>query len=252
MKNTEKFTEKAKHYEVGRPSYAQELIDCLYHNYNLNSQSIIADIGAGTGKLTKQLLQKGSRVIAVEPNDAMRSIAQQGLQEYDTIQIVNGTDVATTLSDQSIDVITVAQAFHWFDAALFQKECARILKANGKVFLIWNMRDENAPVNKETYEIFQKYCLNFYGFSGGIQQDDANITTFFHHDYVIEKFPNPLFFSKDTFLQRALSASYSLKDGDPQFEEYVQTLTALYDKYEKNGLLEVPNDSVAYIGTPFK
>ncbi len=251
MKNTEKFTEKAKHYEVGRPSYAQELIDFLYHNYNLNSQSIIADIGAGTGKLTKQLLQKGSRLIAVEPNDAMRSIAQQALQDYDTIQIVNGTDVATTLSDQSIDVITVAQAFHWFDAALFQKECARILKANGKVFLIWNMRDENAPVNKETYEIFQKYCSNFYGFSGGIQQDDANITTFFHHDYVIEKFPNPLFFSKETFLQRALSASYSLKDGDPQFEEYVQTLTALYDKYEKNGLLEVPNDSVAYIGTPF-
>ncbi len=252
MKPTDKFTGKAQHYEAGRPSYAQALIDSFYHNYGLSAESVIADIGSGTGKLTKQLLQRGSRVMAVEPNDDMRNIAQRELQHYDSLQIVNGADADTTLPHDSVDAITVAQAFHWFDPSAFQKECVRILKKSGRVFLIWNMRDESAPINKETYAIFKKYCPDFYGFSGGIQDDDVTIATFFNNNYVIEKYPNPLYFSKETFLQRCLSASYSLKKGDAQFEAYVNELASLFEKFAQKDVLEVPNDCVAYIGTPFK
>ncbi|MEO4053951.1 class I SAM-dependent methyltransferase [Solibacillus sp. CAU 1738] len=251
MKPTNKFTGKAQHYEAGRPSYAQALLDSVYTNYGLTSQSVIADIGSGTGKLTKQLLQRGSRVIAVEPNDDMRNTAQQELQQYTTLQIVKGSDAATTLPNESVDAITVAQAFHWFDPTAFQKECARILKPKGRVFLIWNMRDEKAAINKETYAIFKKYCPDFYGFSGGIQQEDASIATFFNNNFVVEKYPNPLYFTKETFLQRCLSGSYSLKKGDPQFEAYINELTGLFEKFAINDVVEVSNDSVAYIGTPF-
>lgn len=251
MKPTDKFTGKAQHYEAGRPSYPQSLLDSLYNNYGLSADSVIADIGSGTGKLTKQLLQRGSHVIAVEPNDDMRNAAQQALQQYTTLQIVKGSDAATTLPNNSVDAITVAQAFHWFDPSAFHKECTRILKKNGRVFLIWNMRDENAPINKETYAIFKKYCPNFYGFSGGIQQNDATIATFFNNDYVVEKYPNPLYFSKETFLQRCLSGSYSLKKGDTHFEAYANELTVMFEKFAINNVVEVPNDCVAYIGTPF-
>ena len=170
MKNTEKFTQQSKHYETGRPSYAAELLHYLFKEH-LSKQDVIADIGAGTGKLTKPLLQRGNRVIAVEPNDAMRQVAQETLKDFDRAQFVKGTDSNTTLPNESIDAITVAQAFHWFDVDAFKKECKRILKPNGKVFLIWNMRDEQAGINKKNFEIFQKYCINFGGFSGGIMKN---------------------------------------------------------------------------------
>lgn len=250
MKNSEKFTGKAQYYEVGRPSYAHELVDCFYSRYGLTPNSVIADIGSGTGKLTKQLLQRGSYVIAVEPNSDMRNIAQKALQQYDTLQIVNGSDAATTLDDESVNAITVAQAFHWFDALAFQKECARILKEGGYVFLIWNMRDIEAPINKETYYIFKKYCPNFYGFSGGVQDEDSRISTFFNNQFVVEKFPNPLYYSKETFLQRCLSASYSLNSDDAQYEAYLNDLTELFDRFAQEDVVEVPNNSVAYIGRP--
>ncbi len=247
MKNTEKFTQQSKHYDVGRPSYALELLQFLFKEH-LSEQDVIADIGAGTGKLTKPLLEHGNRVIAVEPNDAMRQVAQETLRDYDRAQFVKGTDSNTTLPNESIDAITVAQAFHWFDAHAFQKECKRILKPHGKVFLIWNMRDEQADINKKNFEIFQKYCVNFGGFSGGTVKNDDRIPQFFNGEYEVKAFANPLYYTKETFIKRALSASYSLQDGDEHFETYLQQLHALFDQFEQSGIVEVPNETVVYYG----
>ena len=247
MKNTDKFTQQSKHYESGRPSYAPELIQFLFKEH-LSEQAIISDIGAGTGKLTKPLLENGNRVIAVEPNDAMRQVAQETLKDFDHAHFVKGTDADTTLPNESIDAITVAQAFHWFDIHAFQKECKRILKPQGNVFLIWNMRDEDADINKKNFEIFQKYCVNFGGFSGGIMKSDERMPLFFNGNYEVKAFANPLYYTKETFIKRALSASYSLQDGDEQFEAYLQELTTLFDQYEQSGVIEVPNETVVFFG----
>ena len=247
MKNTEKFTQQSKHYDVGRPSYSPELLHFLFKEH-LSVQAIIADIGAGTGKLTKPLLEQGNRVIAVEPNDAMRQVAQETLKGFERAQFVKGTDSDTTLANESVDAITVAQAFHWFDVHAFQKESKRILKPHGKVFLIWNMRDEEADINKKNFEIFQTYCPNFVGFSGGIMKNDERIPLFFNGEFEVKAFTNPLFYTKETFIKRALSASYSLQDGDEHFEPYLQQLHSLFDQYEQNGIVEVPNETVVYYG----
>ncbi|MCH7321968.1 class I SAM-dependent methyltransferase [Solibacillus sp. MA9] len=248
MKYIDKFTGKAQHYNQGRPSYAPELIDDLYKNGYLTPHSIVADIGAGTGKFTEQILQMGNTVFAVEPNNDMRAVLTERFQYFDTLIILNGTDEATSLADHSVDAITVAQAFHWFDIEKFKQECTRILKPNGLVILIWNMRDEASPVNQETYRIFQKYCSNFTGFSGGIKRNDEQISAFFDGDFFVKSFSNHLYYSKDDFIARSLSASYSLKQGDELFEDYLQELTNLYNQFVVNGVLEVPNNSVAYIG----
>lgn len=247
MNNTEKFSGRAEVYTDGRPSYAQELIECLYQKYGFTERSVIADIGSGTGKLAKQLLDRGSSVFGVEPNRDMRNIAEKELCGYENFISVDGTAGATNLDPESVDFITVAQAFHWFDVNEFKSECKRILRKNGKIVLIWNTRDMVCGVNRDSYDIFTRYCPNFKGFGGGIKKDDARIVEFFNGIYEREIFKNPLYFDREKFISRSLSGSYSLKKGDVRFEEYLEELNQLFDKYAENDILKMGNDTVAYI-----
>ncbi|MNJ66661.1 hypothetical protein D3C77_627540 [compost metagenome] len=131
-------------------------------------------------------------------------------------------------------------------------ECSRILKPHGKVVLIWNMRDLDDEVNKMNYQIFKKYCPNFYGFSSGMKDDETKIYDFFDGHVHTERFSNPLSFTKDTFIQRCLSASYSLRAGDEHYEAYVEELANLFDNYAVNDMMIVANYTEAYIGEVFK
>lgn len=249
MDATKKFDGIAKVYTVSRPNYAIELIDYLYKNYGISKTSIIADIGSGTGKFAKHLLDRGSEVYCVEPNEDMRCIAEKELHEYLNFYSVKGDAENTTLDDSFVDYITTAQAFHWFDVNKFRQECSRIIKNNGKVFLIWNVRDNLDLINQELYNIYLEYCPDFKGFSGGIVHDDPRIKEFFNGQYDYVSFDNPLYFDKEKFIERSLSGSYSLKDGDKGYVEYIDAITSVFDKYSKNGIVTLGNKSVAYIGT---
>lgn len=248
MDATQEFSGLANVYTIGRPLYAAELIEVLCSRYGVSEESMIADIGSGTGKFAKQLLDKGFAVYGVEPNTDMRNIAMKELHEYAKFKSVNGTASETMLKDDSVSHITVAQAFHWFDGAEFKKECKRILHKDGFVVLIWNVRDMSNIVNQTSYEIFEKYCPKFKGFSGGMQKDDIQIQEFFDNHYEYMEFGNPLFYDKETFISRNLSGSYSLKQGDEGYREYLIELSDLFDKYADNGYLEMANNTVAYIG----
>ena len=248
MDSTQNFNGIANNYTIGRPAYAKEFIEHLYSQYGFSKDSIIADIGSGTGKFTKQLLDQGSFVYSVEPNDDMRNTAIQELHTYDNFRAVKGTAAETGLPAKSVDFITTAQAFHWFDVPLLKKECKRILKENGSVFLIWNLRDRSCKANQESFELYSKYCPNFKGFGGGIQKDDDRIKQFFDNDYQYMEYAHPLFYDKAKFISRSLSGSYSLKEGDPNYQEYFDALTALFEKHEKNGVLTMENKTVAYFG----
>ena len=248
MDNTKKFSNRAEDYTNGRPSYAQSFINMLYDELGFNENSVIADIGSGTGKLSKQLLEKGSKVFCVEPNDDMRRIAEKELSQFDKFISVNGTSSDTKLEDNSVDFITVAQAFHWFDADEFKKECKRILKDNGKVILIWNTRDLNSEFNKKSYSIYKKYCPEFKGYHGGMKDDDSRISDFFNGNCERISFENPLEFTKEKYIKRSLSASYSLKEGDKNFEQYLKELGNLFDSFAQNGIVLMKNNTVAYAG----
>lgn len=248
MDNTQKFSGRAQDYTRGRPGYPKELFDCLYEKYNFSDSSVVADIGAGTGKFSKYLLDMGNKVYLVEPNDDMRSAAQSELSGCKKAVFVNGSSEATTLDDSSVDFVTAAQAFHWFDAAKFKKECKRILKPDGKVVLIWNTRDMSSAFNVKSYEIYKQYCPDFKGYHGGMKDDDERISEFFNNNCNKIIFENPLIFTKDKFITRSLSASYSLKSGDENFDEYIQALEILFDEYSENGIVIMKNNTTAYIG----
>lgn len=238
-------------YAKFRPNYPKDFIDFLFTDLNLPKNCVFADIGAGTGILTKQLLEKGATVYAVEPNDDMRKVAENNLNKFSKFISVKGTAESTALSDNSIDIITVAQAFHWFDRQKFKKECQRILKPSGKVILIWNSRDSKSELVIENDSINRKYCPNFKGFSGGIRETNKedDFSDFFSGEYTVKVFPNPLSFSKESFVGRNLSASYALKENDVNYTAYVNELEELFDKHSKDNTVTMPNFTRSYIGT---
>jgi SAM-dependent methyltransferase len=248
MGNTEKFSGRAQDYTKGRPSYATEFIKMLRCDLKVNENTVVADIGSGTGKLSKQILDLGSKVFCVEPNKDMRKIAEKELSRYGNFVSVNGSSDFTTLDSNSVDVVTVAQAFHWFDVDKFKSECKRILKPNGKIILVWNTRDSNSVFNVESSEIYKKYCPNFKGYQGGMNDDDCRICELFDGDYKKVIFENPLEFTKEKFIMRSLSASYSIKNDDENYNEYIAELEKLFDKYSQNSIVIMPNNTVAYIG----
>ena len=127
-------------YVKYRPGYPKAFIDYLYSDVNFSRDSIIADIGSGTGILTTFLLDRGSRVVGVEPNKEMRRTAEILLEEYQKFVSICGTAENTSLTKNSVDFVICAQAFHWFDKSACKKEFQRILKPNGKAVLLWNKR----------------------------------------------------------------------------------------------------------------
>lgn len=252
MNSTKAFDGLASIYAKGRSAYADRFIDDLYNKFGITADSIIADIGSGTGKFAKQIIQKGFFVYCVEPNDDMRNQAIKELDKYSDHQCIAGSAENTGLKEHSVDCVTTAQAFHWFNVKLFKEECIRILKPGGKIFLIWNLRDMGSEMNQKCFNIYKKYCLNFKGFGGGIQKDDIRIQKFFGDKYNYLEYDNPLFYDKETFINRSLSGSYSLKPGEEGFDEYIAELGALYDAYAVEGIISMPNKTVVYFGVSDK
>lgn len=129
------FGSAAAAYERGRPSYPPEAIDWLLP---AGARDVL-DLGAGTGKLTTRLVERGLDVVAVDPVQEMLELLRAALPETPALL---GTAESIPLPDNSVDAVLVAQAWHWFDPALAIAEVARVLRPGGRLGLVWNTRDE--------------------------------------------------------------------------------------------------------------
>ncbi len=132
----------AEAYERGRPGYAADLVEWLVAGLDLRPGRSVVDLAAGTGKLTRELVASGAEVVAVEPVEAMRDQFQRACPG---IPALEGTAEAIPLPDASVDAVTVAQAFHWFDPALALAEIARVLAPGGSLGIVFNERDRRVP-----------------------------------------------------------------------------------------------------------
>ena len=184
MDSKEKFTSKVSDYVKYRPKYPSEFINYLVNELGV-SRSVIADIGAGTGILTKLLAAKVKKIYAVEPNLNMRSACEGYCSEFENFVAVDGSAENTSLFDKSIDFITVAQAFHWFDRTKTKIEFQRILKTKGKVILVWNSRVAENEFIKENNELCRHICLEFNGFLAGAMLTLNHIVISLRMDTVI-------------------------------------------------------------------
>ena len=249
--NEQIFTGVGEIYAKFRPTYPAALIQYLCTEIGLNSNSVVADIGSGTGILTRLLLNIGARVYAVEPNEDMRKVAETTNQGNTNFISINSTAENTTLIEQSIDYITAAQSFHWFDQVCFKKECQRILKPNGKVILIWNRRDEASELVQAIDSISQKYCPQFSGSACGMRgaKTEDEYQDFFTGEYDTQIFPNDIFFDKERFIGLHQSASYRLNEDDKNYQNYIHALSDFFDLHSTNNKLILPNNACCYIGS---
>jgi SAM-dependent methyltransferase len=134
------FASTAEKYERGRPGYPQDLLDRLFAEIRIDRPRIL-DLGAGTGKLTRQLLAFG-HVTAVEPLPEMRAQLEAVVPGARSLA---GEAAAIPLADGSVDVVTVGQAYHWFDQDTANPEIARVLADGGYLVAMWSNDDDSVP-----------------------------------------------------------------------------------------------------------
>jgi SAM-dependent methyltransferase len=157
--------DRASHeYERGRPGYPADAVDYVSSETNAGEGEIVVDLGAGTGKLTAQLVARGLDVVAVEPLDEMRARLSEQLPE---VTALAGTAYDTGLASARAAAVTVAQAFHWFAGERALTEIARILRPRGRLILLWNRRDLENPVQASISRLISPYAKGAPSYASG-------------------------------------------------------------------------------------
>jgi len=146
--------EEALLYERGRPEYPESCRDLLTEQLGLAPGTWVADLAAGTGKLTRLLTATGAEVVAVEPMPGMRH--QLGLQAP-SARIVAARAERLPLRASALDVVTVAQAFHWFSVRPASAEIRRVLRPGGRLAIVTNRRHSPHPWLKEMWDVLARY-----------------------------------------------------------------------------------------------
>jgi len=243
MDSTQRFSDRAENYARFRPNYPEAFIRFL--SDRLPAPATIADIGSGTGILSRQLLGAGYTVLAVEPNGPMRLEAERRLGDEPGFHSVVGTAEATTLTDGAAQAVTCAQSFHWFDRARCRLEFERILREPGLVLLIWNERIREGSM-EEYDRILQDFAPE-YRTVGQRNLTDADIAEFFApaRSEVIY-FPHGQRLDGEAFIGRALSSSYVPNTGQPGHEAAMKKFRKFFDDHAVDGQIEFPYQTRVY------
>ena len=141
-------------YERSRPAYPAEAIDRLVQELEVTRSGLAMDLGAGTGKLTRLLVPTGATFVAVEPVEAMRRAFASAVPH---VPVVAGVAEALPFRDETFDAVVCAQAFHWFEGGRALPAIHRLLKPNGRLGLLWNVRDESVSWVRSLTEIITPY-----------------------------------------------------------------------------------------------
>jgi SAM-dependent methyltransferase len=149
------FDTAAKVYAAARPGYPRDGIDWMIEELGIDVGSPVLDLAAGTGKLTVELARRGLECIAVEPVEAMRA---ELMKVVPSATALDGTAESIPLADASVDAITVAQAFHWFDFDRALREMHRALRPSHRMALLWNLRDDSVDWVDQITQIIDPYA----------------------------------------------------------------------------------------------
>jgi SAM-dependent methyltransferase len=234
--STERFSSRVDNYTRYRPSYPEEVITLLKDKCGLSVHSVVADLGSGTGILTKMLLENGNFVYGVEPNKEMRVEAERQLLDYTKFISIPASAENTTLPANSVDIITAGQAFHWFDINKAREEFARILKPQGWLVLVWNTRQEDSTPFLKAYEqLLRTYSDDYLNVRHKRPELDAGSPFFQEWNHNLATFNNRQLFDFEGLKGRLLSSSYSPEPGNPQYEPMIAKLHEIFDKYKING-----------------
>lgn len=250
MKNsTKRFSKTVQDYIKYRPSYPKEVLDVMVQECGLTKKSIIADVGSGTGFLSKLFLDNGNKVYGIEPNQEMREAAEAYLIDYSNFFSLNGAAEATELPDSSVDFVMAGTAFHWFDIPKSKIEFKRILKSPGTVLLVWNVRNTEQSNLMDDYEKLITHYGTDYQESNAKKFDKFALDGFFDSGKMnTSEFKNSQRFDWTGTQGRLLSTSYCPRPGDKNYNEIMASLKKIFDKYQVDGMVEFLYTTKLYYG----
>ena len=245
---TQRFSSRVDNYVRYRPGYPAEVLDLLEKECGLSADSVIADIAFGTGIFTQVLLDNGNRVFGVEPNAEMRRAGEQFLRSYPRFTSVAGTAEATTLPDHTVDLVTAAQAAHWFHREKARREFVRILKPGGWCVLLWNeRRTDSTPFLREYEQLLLTYGTDYQEVRH--ERTTAEIADFFA--------PSP-FRSRALEMRqdvdyaglegRLLSSSYTPMPDHANYEPMLRELRRIFDAHQVNDRVSLEYNTLVYYG----
>lgn len=243
-----RFSNRVDDYVRYRPGYPPGVVDLLVSECGLTSDSVVADVGSGTGILSELFLKNGNRVFGVEPNLPMREAGEALLASYPKFVSVDGSAENTTLSDKSVDLVTAAQAFHWFDQKRARAEFARILKPNGPVALLWNeRRTDSTPFLRDYETLLLKYGTDYKD----VRHEnvyDVIAALFAPAEFSLKSFANQQVFDFAGARGRTLSSSYLPAPIDEGFVPMLEELRAIFDRHQNGGQVVFEYDTRVYFG----
>ncbi len=249
MDSLNRFSNRVDNYIKFRPNYPAEIISFLSKNGILNQQSVIADIGSGTGISSELFLKQGNKVFGVEPNKEMREASNRLLKGCSSFESLDATAENTLLEDNSINLIIAGQAFHWFDKEKCKAEFKRILKPNGTVVLMWNDRKTDSTHFLQAYEDFIKMFATDYLQVNHKNIDEKIFNNFFgESNYKMESFLNFQYFDFEGLKGRILSSSYMPSEEHQDFNFMMSVLKKIFTRFQEKGKVTIEYDTKIYYG----
>jgi len=249
LQSTERFSDRVADYVRYRPTYPAAMIDWLRKAHGVTPDWRIADIGAGTGISSKMFLDAGHSVIAVEPNAAMRGAAIEWLGSNPDFRAVDGHADATALDDSSVDLVSVAQAFHWFDPEKARQEFQRILRPGGLAAIYWNSRRLIGTTFLEGYEALLQIYGTDYTSVAERYADEPRMREWFGQGWRgAASFDHRQLLDFDALRGRLMSSSYAPQAGHPRHEPMIEALRRLFDACAVEGRVSFDYDTCVYVG----
>jgi len=246
---TSRFSDRVQDYVRWRPGYPPAVVEALRRDLGLQPSHVVADVGSGTGILSRLLLENGNVVYGVEPNREMAAVAEADLAHTGRFHSVDGRAEATTLGEGSVDLITAGQAFHWFKVPESRAEFGRILRPGGGVALVWNLRRLDSTPFLRDYETFLRRWSNDYEeVSEKYAKPESLRALFGPAGWRERRFDSAQHFDLEGLRGRLLSSSYTPREGDPRRAEMLAALPAVFDAHARDGRVAFEYDTRMFLG----
>jgi SAM-dependent methyltransferase len=245
---TQRFSSRVDNYVRYRPGYPTEVLELLKNECGLATDSVIADIASGTGIFTRMLLENGNCVFGVEPNDEMRRAGERFLESYSRFTSVAGTAEATALPEHSVDIVTAAQAAHWFDREKARTEFVRILRPGGWAVLLWNERRiDSTPFLLDYEHLLLTYGTDYQEVRH--ERTTAEIADFFagspFRSRTLEMRQDVEYAGLEG---RLLSSSYTPTSDQTNYEPMLRELRRIFEAHQFNGRVLLEYNTLVYYG----
>jgi len=245
--SVQRFTNRVHDYVRSRPGYPADLASLARDHFALPSGAAVADVGSGTGKLSRLFLQEGFEVFGVEPNEAMRQAATAELGTWKTFHGLAGAAESLPLADGSMHLVVAAQAFHWFDHPAARREFLRVLRPEGGGMLIWNNRRTDSSRFLQDYEkMLLDHCPDYVNV-GNKHYEDVELDEFFAGPFRSALLRNQQVLDAEEFQARIFSCSYTPAQGSAR-DALAEATQRLFVTYAEKDRVCIEYDTEVFYG----